>query len=196
MSSACRPVGSDLDKCFTVVYFLSSEGPARPGTSVDGPPPSAAARQLQYHLPVLSQEGLQRLQKGAKRSRPLPRMWRLRLPQRRVLQTAGGLRMRFGKFLAVSKSHHKVTFCFYYLVFPASADTFIVRLTTLPFCFFWTALPTLWRSYGHLSTDKCLGHHHHPGTSLLPVGFCLPRCPRGGGPRFTVQLITHTHTHL
>lgn len=57
-------------------------------------------------------------------------------------------------------------------------------------CLSLAALPALWRSYRHLSTDKCLCHHHHPRTSLLPLGFCLPRCPRRGGPRFTVRQIT------
>lgn len=49
-----------------------------------------------------------------------------------------------------------------------------------------SALPTLWGSDRHLSADKRLCHHHHPWTSFLLVGFCLPRCPRRGGPRFTV----------
>lgn len=44
------------------------------------------------------------------------------------------------------------------------------------------ALPTLWRSYGHLPTDKCVGHHHHSWTSFLPLGIRLPWCPRRGGP--------------
>lgn len=52
------------------------------------------------------------------------------------------------------------------------------------------ALPTLWRSYGHLSADKCVGHHHHSWTSFLPLGICLPWCPRRGGPRPPVCRLT------
>ncbi len=76
------------------LHFLSVvpfEDIACPGSSVGSPPPSPATRQLQYHLPVLSQEGLHCLQKGAKRPCTLPRLRRLRLSQRRVLQTAGYL---------------------------------------------------------------------------------------------------------
>jgi len=89
----------DFSVFFLLLYFFSSEDLACPGTSVDSPPSSPATRQLQYHLPVLSQEGLHRLQQGAERPRSLPRLWRLCLPQRRVLQTAGHLWMCSGKFL-------------------------------------------------------------------------------------------------
>lgn len=52
------------------------------------------------------------------------------------------------------------------------------------------ALPTLWRSYVHLSTDKCLGYHHYSWKSFLPLGICLPWCPRRGGPWSPVCRLT------
>lgn len=57
------------------------------------------------------------------------------------------------------------------------------------------ALPALRRSYRHLPTDKCLSHHHYPWTSFLPLGFCLPWCPRRGGPWFTVHHTVQTFEH-
>lgn len=80
-----------------LVCFFSSADFACPGSSVGATSSPPATRQLQHHLPVLSQEIVHCLQKGAKRPRTLPRLWRLRVPQRRMLQTAGYLWMRFGE---------------------------------------------------------------------------------------------------
>lgn len=98
----------------TLIFYIllssfSSKDLACPGSSVGSPPPSPATWQLQYHLPILSQEGLHCLQKGAKRPCALPCLWHLRLSQRRVLQTAGYLWMCFGKF---QKYGHIIIFFF------------------------------------------------------------------------------------
>lgn len=180
---------------------FSSSDLAGPRSSVGSAPSPAAAWQLQYHLPVLSQKGLLCLQKGAKRPRALPCLRRFRLSQRRVLQAAGHLWMRFGEF-----SHYSSIF----IIFKA----FSVRLSmqnwhscllkssafSKPFfpphtCHF-VALPTLWRCDRHLSTDKCFSHHHHPWTSFLSVGLCLPWCTRRGRSGFTVRRVTPSHTFL
>lgn len=84
--------------------FLLSVDFARAGSSVGAASSPPATWQLQHHLPVLSQESLHCLQKGAKRPRTLPRLWRLRVPERRMLQTAGYLWMRFGEVSAQAET--------------------------------------------------------------------------------------------
>lgn len=72
----------------------------------------------------------------------------------------------------------------------------LANLFSPPHTCHFVALPTLWRCDRHLSTDKCFSHHHHPWTSFLSVGLCLPWCTRRGRSGFTVRRVTPSHTFL